>query len=321
MLWLKRFADLFPLWLLLCTAWAFYQPSVFEWVTSDIISIALGIIMLMMGLTLNAGDFTAVLKMPSWIIIGLVLQYTIMPLSGFAISHLFQLPPYLALGLILVSCCPGGTASNVITYLAGGNVALSVSMTSISTAMAVFMTPLLTVLLADSKIDIPASGLLMSTVKVILLPVITGVLLQQYLPKLTSRIVPFSPALSVLLIVVIVSSIMGKGKENILDAGFSLLGAVISLHVSGFAFGYMLSHLLFRKVSVSRTISIEVGMQNSGLGVVLARQNFSDPVAAIPAALSSLTHSIIGSLLAYVWKNQSSEVSDVSDQAKQAVSE
>jgi BASS family bile acid:Na+ symporter len=313
MLWLKRFADLFPLWLLLCTALAFYQPEAFEWVSSDIISIALGIIMLMMGLTLNASDFTAVLKMPSWIITGLVLQYTIMPLSGFLISYLFQLPPFLALGLILVACCPGGTASNVITYLAGGNVALSVSMTSISTAMAVFTTPLLTVLLADSKIDIPASGLLLSTVKVILLPVISGVLLQQYLPKITSKIIPFSPAFSVLLIVIIVSSIMGKGKDNILEAGFSLLGAVVLLHVSGFSFGYILSHFLFRNRSVSRTISIEVGMQNSGLGVVLARQNISDPAAAIPAALSSLTHSILGSLLAYFWKKQPTELMEISE--------
>jgi BASS family bile acid:Na+ symporter len=304
MKWLKISTDLFPFWLLLGCAISFTQPDWFSWLDSSTIATALGIIMLMMGLTISAQDFIAVFKMPKWILTGLFLQYTIMPLTGWTISQMMGLPPFLALGVVLVSCCPGGTASNVITFLAKGNIALSVSMTSISTALGIFLTPLLTALLADSKIQVPAGGLLLSTIKVILLPVTAGIVIQRFLPGFTKKVIPYAPLLSIVLIVMIVSGIIGGGKEYILQAGFQLLGAVILLHVSGFLWGYILTYFLFRNKTVSRTISIEVGMQNSGLGVVLAKQNFSNPAAAIPAALSSLVHSMIGSLLSAIWRRK-----------------
>lgn len=224
-----------------------------------------------------------------------------MPLSGWAISKLVGLPDFLALGLILVSCCPGGTASNVITFLAKGNVALSVSMTAISTLMAIVMTPLLTATLAGSEIDVPAGGLFLSTLKVVLLPIFAGLLMNRFLPDITQRIVVISPALAVIIITMIVASIMGGGKANLISAGLPLLGAVVLLHTVGFGLGWIFATILFKRPDVSRTISIEVGMQNSGLGVVLARENFSHPAAAIPAALSSLIHSLIGSFLSFIW--------------------
>jgi BASS family bile acid:Na+ symporter len=303
-----RITALFPLWLLMAVGLSLWKPELFTWFSGNLISIGLGVIMLCMGLTLRMEDFLSVVKMPGWVLSGLVLQYTVMPLSGWAIAKLVGLPDFLALGLILVSCCPGGTASNVITFLAKGNVALSVSMTAISTLMAIIMTPLLTAALAGSEIDVPAAGLFLSTLKVVLLPIFAGLLMNRFFPAITRKIVVVSPALAVIIITLIVASIMGGGKANLISAGLPLLGAVVLLHSVGFGLGWIFATILFRRSDVSRTISIEVGMQNSGLGVVLARENVSHPAAAIPAALSSLIHSLIGSFLSFIWsRNPSSQ--------------
>jgi bile acid:Na+ symporter, BASS family len=301
---LVKITALFPLWLLIAVGLSFIRPEIFTWFTGEWISLGLGAIMLSMGLTLKAADFWAVLKMPTWVLTGIVLQYSVMPLSGWAIGRIMNLPDFLALGLVLVACCPGGTVSNVIAFLAKGNVALSVSMTAISTLMAIIMTPLLTAALAGNEIEVPAGGLFLSTLKVVLFPILLGLLLNQLFPKTTSRITVFSPFLAVMVVTFIVASIMGSGKEQLLKAGVSLLVAVILLHSIGFLLGWLFAHLFFNRSDVSKTISIEVGMQNSGLGVVLARENFSHPAAAIPAALSSLVHSLIGSFLSYIWSKK-----------------
>ncbi|MBW0435381.1 bile acid:sodium symporter family protein [Leptospira yasudae] len=293
---------LFPVWVLTGSVLSFFFPQWFTWFTGPWITYGLGFTMLGMGITLLPQDFRDVFQTPVPVLAGVILQYTVMPLSGWGIGILLDLPAPLATGLIVVSCCPGGVASNVITYLAKGDLALSVSMTASSTILSVFMTPLLTLLLIGKGVEASASGLFFDTFQVVILPVALGVLLNFYLPEISKRIQTVSPLIAVLLITMIVSSILGAGREKILQSAGRLIVAVVGLHSSGFFFGYILSWFFIRKQKTSRTISIEVGMQNSGLGVVLSRNNFPDPLVAIPAAISSLVHSLIGSLLAAFWR-------------------
>ena len=299
---LQRLTNAFPAWVLSASILAMFVPDLFTWFTGNWITYGLGIIMLGMGLTLKLEDFQGVIKYPLWIGTGIVLQYTVMPLLGWALGYVFQLPTPLAAGLVLVACCPGGTASNVISFLAKANVALSVTMTAVSTLLAALMTPTLTALLVGSRLEVSVLGLFLGTVKVVLVPVAIGVILNHYLPKATEKILPYSPLVAVLVITLIVASVIGASRELILESGFQLLGAVWSLHLLGFGLGYGISYVLFKKKLVSRTISIEVGMQNSGLGVVLARGNFANPATAIPSAISSLTHCLIGSFVAALWR-------------------
>jgi len=252
--------------------------------------------MLGMGLTLEWRDFQQVFTTPRWVLVGVALQFIVMPFLGWGLGKLFQLPPFFAVGLILVSCCPGGTASNVISYLAKAQVALSVCMTTISTLMAIALTPVLTAQLSGSSLDVPAWGLFSTALKVVLLPISVGVLLRRFLPQLTQKVMPVAPPFAVLLISLIVGSILGQGKQQVLEAGGALIASLLLLHFFGFLLGYSISQLLFRTTAVSKTIAIEVGMQNSGLGVVLAQENFASPLTAIPAAISSLVHSIYGSV-------------------------
>ena len=260
-----------------------------------------GGIMLGMGLTLRLEDFLQVTRTPKWVMTGLFLQFTVMPFFGWLLGKVFDLTPFFAVGLILVSSCPGGTASNVIVFLSRSNLALSVTMTAISTMAAIVMTPLLTSSLSGNKIEVDAMGLFYSTVKVVLVPVVLGVFLNNRLPRYTKKIQFYAPSVAVILITLIVASIIGQGKEIILDSGLSLIFSIMILHLSGFFFGYFLSKILLKNDAVSKTISVEVGMQNSGLGVVLAKENFINPAVAIPAAISSLVHSLYGSIFVAIF--------------------
>ena len=261
--------------------------------------------MLGMGLTLSLSDFRGVTQAPSWILTGFFLQFTVMPFFGWLLGHLFDLPPFFAVGLILVSSCPGGTASNVIVFLSKSNLALSVSMTALSTIAAIIMTPLLTSTLSGNDIDVDAMGLFYSTLKVVLIPVLLGVFINTKLPRHTEKIKFYAPSFAVILITLIVASIIGQGKEIILSSGFSLILAIMSLHLIGFILGYFLSKILLKNEAVGRTISVEVGMQNSGLGVVLAKENFINPAVAIPSAISSLVHSLYGSIFVALFRKRS----------------
>jgi BASS family bile acid:Na+ symporter len=263
--------------------------------------------MLGMGLTLQWSDFNQILQHPRWVVLGLFLQFSIMPLMGWGLATLFKLPPFFAVGLILVASCPGGTASNVIAYLAKANVALSVAMTSCSTLVGIILTPFLTATLSGNYLAVDAWALFYSTLKVVLLPVCLGIILNQYFPKVTQKVVPFAPPVAVILIVLIVASIIGQGKAIIVSAGLNLIFAILILHFLGFLLGYFVSWIATGNRAASKTIAIEVGMQNSGLGAVLARENFTNPATAIPSALSSLVHSIYGSIFVGLFKvkNQS----------------
>lgn len=294
----------FPVWVLVASIISLIHPPVFTWFTGPLITLGLGIIMLGMGVTLTVDDFRRIARFPGRVITGVILQYTAMPFLGWSIAAVMDLPAPFAVGLILVASCPGGTASNVISYLARADVPLSVTMTSVTTLLAIAVTPFYTTLLAGSRVDVPAMGLFLSTVQVILLPVIAGVLMNRYLPRVTARLLPAAPVIAVLFITLIVASIIGAGRGEILAAGWRLIAAVFSLHACGFLLGYIASRIVTRDIISARTISIEVGMQNSGLGVVLARSNFTNPAVAIPSAISSLFHSLIASLLAAWWRRR-----------------
>lgn len=292
----------FPLWVLGTSISALFRPGIFTWFGDDLITLGLGCIMLAMGLTLEIDDFRRVLARPLVVLLGVGLQYIVMPLMGWLVAAWAGLPTPLAVGLILVACCPGGVASNVISYLALADVGLSVSLTAVSTSVSVIMTPLLTTLYASSRVDVPAGGLLRSTLYVVIIPVVTGLLVRRYAARAARSILPVAPLVAVILITLIVASIIGSNREAILEGGPQLLGAVFALHGLGFLLGYGLARLFGSGVLVARTVSIEVGMQNSGLGVVLAGTNFADPLVAVPSAISSLVHSVVASVLAGVWR-------------------
>ena len=301
---LSVLTNAFPLWVLVASVIALIKPAVFTWFSGPLITLGLGVIMLGMGLTLEVGDFKRVGE-HRWLIgLGILLQYTVMPLSGWAIATLFDLPTPFAVGLILVSCCPGGTASNVVSYLARADVPLSVTMTACSTLLAALATPTLTTVLVGSRVDVSPLGLFLSTVQVVVLPVVLGLSLRRFAPGISARLLPVAPLVAVLLITMVVASIIGAGRAEIIEAGFRLLAAVFTLHAAGFALGYGVSRLLTDSKNAARTVAIEVGMQNSGLGVVLARQNFASPLVAIPSAISSLFHCMIGSAMAGIWRHR-----------------
>lgn len=300
----ERFVALFPLWLLLGAAAALVHPPLLVWfLERGLVTPGLAVIMLGMGLTLEAEDFARVLRRPAPVLLGLALQYGVMPAAGLAAAELWDLPRAFAAGVILVCCCPGGTASNVVTYLARGDVPLSVSMTAVSTLCAPLATPLLATWLIGDRVEVDPLGLVRDTLAVVLLPVATGVALRRFAPRLTAALLPFAPPAATLMIVLIVAAILGANRGRLVEAGLVLGAAVFTAHAIGFALGYA-GGLATRSRRIARTVSIEVGMQNSGLGVVLARANFSDPLVAVPSALSSIFHSLIGSALAAMWSRR-----------------
>lgn len=311
--------NLFAVWTVLGTAWAWFFPPHFLWVVDgsirpfdqSLVSVLLGVIMLGMGLTLSPQDFALVLKLPRAVASGVVLQFTVMPLAGITFATLFGLETGLAVGLILVSCCPGGTASNVVAYLARANLALSVTMTLASTLIAVVLTPLLTGWLAGVFVEIDRWALFRGMITVVLLPVIAGVALNRLFPATTARIARVSPLASVVGVVLIVGGIIAQSKPLIVEYAGVLLLALLALHATGFALGYVLSGLMRLSEADRRTCAIEVGMQNSGLGSSLASApsfaaQFALPMQAalapVPSAVSAVYHVVIGSLLAAYWR-------------------
>lgn len=293
--------NLFPVWTVLGSVAALFWPAAFTWFKGDLIVWGLAVIMLGMGITLNFSDFRAVAKAPYPVLLGVGAQFLIMPFLGWSIATVMKLPPDFAVGLILVSCCPGGTASNVVTYLARANLPLSVLMTMASTFAAVMMTPVLTKALAGKIVPVDAWGLFLSTVQVVLIPVALGIVLNQYTPKLVDRVRTVSPFVAVVAIVLIVASIIGQRADEILKSGGVLLVAVTIMHGFAFALGYFSARIFGYEEAIRRTVAIEVGMQNSGLGSALATRHFNLS-AATPCAISAVMHCIIGSAMAGYWR-------------------
>ena len=300
---LTLFTNLFPVWILLAGVFALWMPPSFLWFKTSYISWALAVIMLGMGVTLSVADFKAVVKMPRAVAVGFFAQFLIMPGLAWTVAKGLRLPPDFAVGLILVGCCPGGTASNVVTYLARANVALSVLMTMCSTFAAVLMTPLLTKWLAGAYVEVSALRLFLDTVTVVLAPLILGLALNTFFPKVVKRVLPVAPLISVLAIVLVVASILADKAASVRESGGTLLLAVFLLHAGGFGLGWLFAWIFGYGESIRRTIAIEVGMQNSGLGAALAKNNFASlPLAPTPCAISAVFHSVIGSVLAGIWR-------------------
>ena len=306
---LQRLTLLFPLWMILAGALALSSP---EWLLplnqGPVVVLILAFVMLCMGLTLTFDDFRRIARMPRVVAIGFATQYTIMPLLAWGIATGLDLPVHSAVGLILVGCCPGGTASNLVSYIAKADVALSVVMTVCSTLAAVILTPLLTQLFAGALVPVDTWMLFKQTLQVVILPVVLGVLLNRWVPQLVQRVMPVAPLLSVLGVCVICAVVFAANAETILTHGGALILAVALLHGGGFLIGYQLARILGCHTQSARTISIEVGMQNSGLAIVLAKQAFPLlPLAPVVGAISVLMHSLVGSSLAVLWRARSSQ--------------
>lgn len=284
--------------IILFSIFAFIAPSGFAWAT-NYTSWFLGAAMFGMGLTIRTEDFKAVLVRPREIIIGCVAQYTIMPLSAWGLCMLLNLPADLAVGVILVGCCPGGTASNVITYIAGGDVSLSVGMTIVSTLLAPVMTPFLTYVLAGAWVDVSLAAMVISVIKVILLPVLLGIVIHRILGRKMERISSMVPLISVVAIVMIIAGIVANNVEKILTCGLLVLGVVMLHNLLGLLLGLLASRIFRVPYDKATAIAIEVAMQNSGLAVSLAASNFAaNPLATLPGAIFSVWHNISGSVFA-----------------------
>ena len=277
-------------------------PDALQQIRPTLINYLLGVVMFGMGLTLNLQDFKVVFSRPKDVIIGCLAQFTIMPLLAWGLSRLFSLDEALALGVVLVGCCPGGTASNVITYLAKGDLALSVGMTGVSTLLAPLLTPLLTWALAGKSVEVDVAGMLLSILWVVILPIVVGLIVKWLFPKFTEKAVDYLPAVSSIAIATIVAIIISANASKLLAGGLVILLVVVLHNLCGLGLGYLLGRLLRLSEPKKRAISIEVGMQNSGLASSLATLHFAAyPMATIPGAIFSVWHNISGALIARLY--------------------
>lgn len=299
---LSQLTRLFPVWAILGAGAAALFPDAFLSLKPTIVPL-LGLVMFGMGMTLTPANFLEVAKRPLVVLLGVALQFLIMPLAGFLVATGFGLAPMLVAGVVLVGSCPGGTASNVITYLARGDVALSITLTAVATCLAIVATPILTWLYVGQSVAVPVLDMLLSILKIVLLPVCLGVAVNRFLGQRFGPLKEAFPLVSVLAIVLIIAIIVALNRDEIATLGLAV-GAVVILHnLLGLAGGYGISKLLGLDERASRTLAIEVGMQNSGLGVALAVQYFS-AAAALPGALFSVWHNLSGAALASLWSRR-----------------
>lgn len=296
----------FAIWVICIAVIAFIVPDPFL-IFGGYITILLGIVMFGMGLTLKAVDFKMILTNPVPVIIGVCAQYIIMPLTAFLIAYMMNLPAELAAGLVLLGSVPGGTASNVMVYLAKGNVPLSITMTSFSTLLAPIATPLILLLLAGKWMPVDPMAMFTSIIQVIILPIILGLVIRKFAPTIVEKSINVIPLISVVAIIIIVSAVVAGNVASIASAGFIIFTAVMLHNAFGLLFGYLTALALGLDESNRRAISIEVGMQNSGLGVALATAHFG-PLAALPSVLGAVWHNISGPILATYWSKKTVNV-------------
>lgn len=301
----KFAGNTFAIWVLVAAGLAIWIPEYFTWISSYI-TILLGIVMFGMGMTLKLDDFKLILQHPKGVIIGIVSQFVIMPLLAFALAKVFNLPPEIAVGVILVGCCPGGTSSNVMTFLAKGNTALSVTITSFTTLLAPFVTPALIYLLASEWLPVSFMAMFMSVIKVVLIPIILGLLAQFLFRPIVEKSIDILPTVSVIAIVMIVAAVVSGSRDKILETGLIIFAIVILHNGLGYLIGFFVAKLFKLKYDDQKAVSIEVGMQNSGLGAQLAMAHF-DPVSAVPSAIFSFWHNISGPILATFWGSKANK--------------
>ena len=300
---LEKVSTFFGKWMALIViaiaALALFAPQTCLWIKTRWINWLLGIVMFGMGLTLKMSDFKVVFSRPKDIIIGFIAQFTLMPFIAFVLTKAFQLPTEIAVGVILVGTCPGGTSSNVMTYLSKGDVPLSVGMTAVSTLFAPLMTPLLTLLYAGQRVDVNAVAMFLSIVKVVLVPIALGLVCNYFFGKLTREIVRILPLISTLAIIMIIASVVSANSGRLKTVGAMVVVVVVLHNLLGYATGYGVGKLLRLDATKCRALSIEVGMQNSGLATSLAATHFAQyPLATIPGAVFSVWHNISGAVYA-----------------------
>ena len=298
----KLIADYMGLLVLLSAALALWQPEVFSHVKPTIINPMLGVIMFGMGLTLKLDDFRVVFSRPRDVATGCLAQFTVMPLLAWVLARLFALDEALTVGVVLVGCCPGGTASNVITYLAKGDVALSVGMTATSTLLAPVATPLLVWLLAGKTVDVNVLGMLQSILWVVIIPIVVGLAVKRLWPRQAERSTAYLPALSSIVICTIVAIIIAANAQKLLTGGLVIMLVVILHNLCGLGLGYAIGRLSGMNSAKRQTVSIEVGMQNSGLASSLATLHFASyPLATVPGAVFSVWHNLSGAFVAHLY--------------------
>ena len=289
----------FPVLAIMLSAIAIYFSEIVS-AAADSVIFMLALVMFLMGLTLDKRDFLRIREKPVIVFIGVLLQFSLMPLIAVIVSYLLKLPNQLIAGMVLVGSCAGGTASNVMTYLAKGDLALSISMTIVSTLIGVIATPILCEFYLSETLAVDSIGMVKSITQLVFIPVFLGVFLKAYAARFVLKIEKWIPSLSMLCILFIIATVVALNSDRLSNIGFALIAAVILHNSLGLFLGYYFSRLLGLNLRQSKTLAIEVGMQNSGLGVTLALQFFS-PSAAVPGALFSLWHNISGSILASLW--------------------
>lgn len=299
---IARVTRLFPLWALLLSVFAFYSPGSFSGITPHVTAL-LTVVMFAMGVTLTFDDFKRVFTRPAPIVAGVVLHYLVMPLAAWIIARVLHMPPDLTAGMVLVGSVASGTASNVMIYLARGDVALSVTISAMSTLVGVFATPLLTRLYVDASIAVDVEGMLLSILQIVALPIGAGLLINRYLGRAVRAVEGYLPLVSMVAIVLIIGAVVGANQGNIATVGPLVMVGVILHNGLGLLGGYWGGRLLGFDESICRTLAIEVGMQNSGLAATLGKIYFT-PLAALPGALFSVWHNLSGSLLAGYWRGR-----------------
>ena len=303
MRFVKYISEYMGLLVLAAALLALLFPGVLQQIRPTVINYLLGVVMFGMGLTLNLQDFKVVFSRPKDVITGCIAQFTVMPLLAWGLARVFSLDEALALGVVLVGCCPGGTASNVITYLAKGDLALSVGMTGVSTLLAPFLTPLLTWALAGKSVDVDVASMFLSILWVVILPIVLGLLVKGLWPKLTEKAADYLPAVSSIAIALIVAIVISANAGKLLAGGPTIVLVVMLHNVCGLCLGYLTGRLLGLSEAKKRAVSIEVGMQNSGLASSLATIHFAAwPLATIPGAIFSVWHNLSGAAVAYLYR-------------------
>ncbi|HBV77465.1 MULTISPECIES: bile acid:sodium symporter family protein [Vibrio] len=300
---IRTITNLFPIWAILFSGLAFIQPDIFVGLKASIVPL-LTIIMLAMGLTLTPKDFSNIRKNIGAVTTGIVLQFSVMPLVALAIAMLLNFDADLTVGLVLVGCVAGGTSSNVMCFLAKGDVALSITMTAISTLLGVLLTPLLVETLAGKAVDIPVTGMIISLVKVVLVPVLVGVFINSLFHKYITKLNPILPLISMAAIVMIIAIVVALNSGKLIEVGPMVALAVVLHNSAGLLAGYWIPKKLGFDEKICRTIAFEVGLQNSGLATALAMKFFA-PTAAIAGTIFSVWHNISGSILAGYWAKSS----------------
>lgn len=295
----------FAVWVLVAATIAYYFPDLFKFL-APYISILLGIVMFGMGLTLRAKDFSEVVKRPFDVLIGIVGQFVIMPVLAYVLCIILNLPSEIAVGVILVGCCPGGTASNVMTFLGKGDVPLSVTISACTTVLAPIVTPALIYVFAKQWVEVDPMAMFLSIVNIVILPILAGVIVNTLFGKYVKEAVTALPLISVVAIVAIVCAVVAVSQKQISETGLLIFAVVVLHNCIGLALGYVLAYIFKMDLKKKKALSIEVGMQNSGLGVALAMAHFN-PLSAVPSAIFSVWHNISGPILATIFANMKDE--------------